>query len=201
MSLDMNISERIVAAIKKAHHENPGVELEVVVATKLEFTLEGSFGPENIPGLDAFKLCARMDELTQEALALTDQRGATQVEDLMAIRDQDSGRTIWPAPGASPEDIGPGRPQFCPYCGSPALTDCVGAFVQMGDSDGNSYTIEGDAAGHLCTRCGCSFLEFDTSEEDRKVVAEALGKSEDRRNELCGGTATFTPLDPKKEGQ
>ncbi len=45
----------------------------------------------------------------------------------------------------------------CPQCGSEAVTDVRGGFMEVGEWDGSHYEEELDLSGHQCTQCQFRF--------------------------------------------
>lgn len=61
------------------------------------------------------------------------------------------------------------HPEFCPYCGKrEVVPDECSAFVEMGEWDGNTYEVEGDAQTMKCQACGRHFAVFDYDPSDFK---------------------------------
>lgn len=52
-------------------------------------------------------------------------------------------------------------PNFCPHCGAAGtLEECGTVFCEMGEYDGRSYELEGDAPQYHCSRCDNRFADW-----------------------------------------
>lgn len=167
MSKQAEIDQAVIDSIQKIRQEHPEREIEAVIATKVEFVINLAWG-EDEP-LTAEALAQAVCENTEQNAAQQDWRDAAVITDLIEVRDLNTGEMLSCAE-KSPE-VAP-RLRFCPRCGEQRLEDDFGAFVEFGEYNGKSYTVEFDASGYRCGACGYSFLDTDLDASSRRDMEE-----------------------------
>lgn len=175
MSKQVEFDQAVIDAIQKVRQEHPGREIEVVLATKVDFVINVAWGEDE--SLTAETLSRAVCENTEKIAALQDWRDAAVITDLIEVRDLNTGEKL-----CSSEELPEGAPRlrFCPRCGEQRLEDDFGAFVEFGEYDGKSYTVEFDATGYRCGACGYSFLDTDLDENSRRDMEAATKEGSGR---------------------